>query len=189
MSAKTKARDYNPAFLAGGLWHPRRRIPRILCGLTLALLAISALAHFATYLGFNFSIQFPWLWLGLQLSYLIHLIIPVVYRRHPLFKGPAAYVKEPQLPTYLMILLTCFFLFYAMINFGYYYWVMRYGYPEEVGGQLLLILPHGQKPLQLSATQFSVYEFYQARKVSGHWMLCHLLPLMGYYDWLTDRAA
>lgn len=152
------------------------------------LLVIGAVAHFTTYLGLNFSVQFPWLWLGLQLSILIHLAINFFYRRRPLFKGTAAYVKEPQLPTYLMILLTCFFLFYAMINFGYYYWVMRYGYPEEMGGQLLLLLPHGQKPLQLSPAQFSLYELYQARKVSGHWMLCHLLPLMGYYDWLTDRV-
>jgi len=74
------AAQYNPKFLAGGLWHQRRRVPLILCALALMLLLVSTAAHFSTYL-------------------------------------------------------------------------------------------------------------YQARKVSGHWMFCHLLALMGYYDCLTDRVV
>jgi len=181
--------DYNSTFLAGGLLHPRRRVALICCGFTLALLIISAVTHFSSYLGFNFSTQYPDFWLALQLSILTHFAIHAFYKRRPAFKGPSAYVEEPQAPIYLMIVLFTSALFYAMINFAYYEWILRFGYPDVVGGQFLLILPHGQKPVPLSTSQFSLYELFQARKVSGHWMLCHLAALMGYYDWLTDRVV
>jgi hypothetical protein len=185
----SKPANYNSKFLAGGLLHPGRR-PALFIGLlTLALLLISAAAHFSTYVNVNISRDFPWLWLALHLSILIHFAIYWRYKRRPAFKGPAAYVEEPLVVVFLLAILIGFALFYAMINFAYYYWVLRYGYPDQVGGQFFLILPHGQKPLALSPDQFSLDELYQARKVSGHWMLCHLMPLMGYYDWLTDRVV
>jgi hypothetical protein len=180
--------QYNPEFLAGGLWHPRRRVAAVLCGLALALLLVSTGVHFSLYLGFNFATAYPAVWWGLQLSILIHVLVGAVYKRQPFFRGPSAYVKEPQALIYLTMILVTSTLFYAMINFAHYYWVMRYGYPDTVNGQLLLILPHGQKPVPLSPEQFSLYQLYQARKVSGHWMLCHTLPLLTYYDWLTDRV-
>jgi hypothetical protein len=160
----------------------------MLCGLTLVLLLVSALAHFSSYSGFNFATAYPAVWVGLQISILMHVVIPALYKRNPFFRGPSAYVNEPQAVNFVMAIAVALSLFYAMINFGYYYWVMRYGYPDAVGGQLLLILPHGQKPVPLSPEQCSLYQLYQARKVSGHWMLCHSLPLMTYYDWLTDRV-
>ena len=188
MNSETKPANYNSKFLAGGLLHPGRRPALFFCLLTLALLLVSAVAHFCTYATVNISRDFPWLWLALHLSILIHFAIHWRYKRRPTFKGPAAYVEEPLVVVFLLAVLIGFALFYAMINFAYYYWVLRYGYPDQVGGQFLLILPRGET-LKLSPDQFSLDELYQARKVSGHWMLCHLMALNGYYDWLTDRVV
>src|SRR4030095_3509277 len=115
----SNAPPYNPEFLAGGLWHPRRRVPVVLCALTLALLVVSAAVHFSLYLGFNFATAYPAAWWGLQLSILIHVFIGSVYKRPPFFRGPSAYVKEPQALVYLTMILATSTLFYALINFGY----------------------------------------------------------------------
>ena len=98
--------NYNPTFLAGGLLHPRRRKPLIFFGLTLTLLIVSTVAHFSTFLNFNFSTHFPYLWLALHLSILTPLVIYAFYKHKPAFKGPSAYVIEPQFANYLMISLS-----------------------------------------------------------------------------------
>lgn len=184
---KSAVTPYNPKLLAGGLWHPQRRMPLFFCVLTLALLIASATAHFSSYLNFNSSTSFPNLWLVFHLSIFFHFAIGFFYKRRPLFSGPSAYVRESQAMLWLMIILFTACLFYAMINFMYYELILRFGYPDIVDGRQLLIVKGGS--IELSAEQFPRYQLYQARKVSGHWMVCHVMALMGYYDWLTDKVV
>lgn len=168
--------------------HPNRIRPFICFIITLLLLIVCLVAHASLYLNFNFPAHFPYLWIALHLSILTPFVIHAVYKHKPAFKGPAAYVKESTIVNYIVIILISSSLFYALFNFGYYEWVMQFGYPKIVNGEFVLWDHREFVIKKLSATEFYQHELYQARKVSGHWMLFHALPLMGYYEWMTDRV-
>jgi hypothetical protein len=168
--------------------HPKRVTPFICFFVTLVLFLLCAIAHVSLFLNFNYPAHFPHLWLALHLSILTPFVIHAVYKHKPTFKGPAAYVEEPAFITYVATILIASLLFYAIFNFFYYGVFMHFGYPKIVDGEFVLWDHRNFVIKKLSAEEFPRYELYQARKVSGHWMLFHVLPLYGYYDWLTDRV-
>ena len=170
------------------IMHPKRIRPFICFSSTLLLLIVCLVVHASLYLNLNFPAHFPRLWMALHLSILTPLVIHAVYKHKPAFTGPAAYVQESALVNYVAVIFICSALLYALFNYAYYESLLRFGYPKIVNGDMVLWDPRNFIIKKLSAPEFYQHELYQARKVSGHWMLFHALPLMGYYDWLTDRV-
>jgi len=174
--------------LQTGIMHPKRIKPFICFIITSALFVLCVGAHASLYFNFNFPAHFPRPWLALHLSIITPFLIRVAYKHKPTFTGPAAYVDEPAIVSYVAVVLIISSLLYAMFNFAYYEWIMDGGYPKIVGGDFVLCGPKDFVIRKLTAPEFNQYELYQARKVSGHWMIFHALPLYQYYDWLTDRV-
>lgn len=148
---------------------------------------LSWAVHISLYLDFNFPHQFPSTWLALNLA-IFFGYIPLLFPYKPVFTGTAAYVKETFLVPYIVLISTVPALLLAF--FSYFYWdeALRHGYPELIDGQYYLHFPRGDHLLRITGEEFSKYQLYQARKVSGHWMLCHVLPMMYLYERLTDRV-
>ena len=149
---------------------------------TTTALVLCTIAHASLYLGFNFQKAFPTLWLILHLSIIVGYIpLPFMYRGHekPNPEEYTAQVPKLLLPFFLLFALS---FPYALFNFVYNNDALKEGYPETINGEQVLVLPHGQQPKKLTPEEYAQAELYQARKTSGHWMLCHFVPCMLLYE-------
>ena len=143
-------------------------------------LIASSFIHFYLYFGFNLAELSPPLWTVMHVS-IIGGWVGIYFLQKSGVRYLVDFSKErsPVLLT-AMTVLFAFFLFYALINFFYHEEALRYGHPDIVNGQQILVLPRGQMP-HLTPEEYASAKLYQARKNSGHWMLFHLVPCMMLY--------
>ena len=159
----------------------RRTITLALLLYTTAGFVASAAVHFLLYFGFNLSEASPPLWLFMHVSVVGGWVgIYFLQRGGERFGRDISRERAPY-PLVAMTVLYGVFLFYALINFFYYEEALKGGYPGVVDGRQVLVLPHGQGRRPLTPEEFARAEVYRARKNSGHWMVCHLIPCMMLY--------
>jgi hypothetical protein len=149
---------------------------------TMVGLLASIIVHFSLYFDFSLYEASSNLWLTMQLAIFGGWIGGILLRNSSgTFPGDLGRGRAPK----LLIVLGALFVFsfsYAWINFHYCDDKLKSGYPYIVEGQRFLYVPRGNHYLTLTVEQFHEAELYQARKTSGHWMICHLIPCMVFYE-------
>jgi hypothetical protein len=160
----------------------RKSLLRCFLIYTTVALFLCLIAHVSLYFGFNCQKAFPTLWLMLHLSIIVGYIpLPFLYEKNEQV-NPKEYTAK--IPKVLLPIVLLFMLAYpyALFNFVYCNDALKEGYPDTVNGEQVLVLPHGQRPRKLTEEEYAQAELYQARKTSGHWMLCHMIPCIFLYE-------
>jgi hypothetical protein len=149
---------------------------------TMVGLLASIIVHFSLYFGFSLYEASSNLWLTMQFAIFGGWIGAIMLRNSSgTFPSDLASRRAPQ----LLLLMGALFVFsfaYALFNFHYCDDKLKSGYPYMVDGQRFLYVPRGGHYLKLTFEQFHEAGLYQARKTSGHWMICHLIPCMMFYE-------
>ena len=145
-------------------------------------LLASIIVHFSLYFGFSLYEASSILWLTMQLAIFGGWVGGIVLiNSSRKFPSDLASRRAPKL-LIVMVALFVFSFSYALINFHYYDSKLKEGHPDIVDGQRVLALAHGAPPQRLTYEEFRQAEIYQAGKTSGHWMICHLIPCMMFYE-------
>ena len=134
-------------------------------------IVVTLFVHAALYFGFNLRTSAPNLWTAIQLSLLVTAAGVVFCYRHP-----PTFIKEMyEEHSTVLLWLTIFFavfLFYAIFNVFYWDRWLHFGYLDFREGHYVIV-NKGRIVRSLSPSEVPIYQFYQARKYSGHWMICN----------------
>src|SRR5262245_25121454 len=135
-------------------------------------LALSLLAHGATFVGVNPSRHFPGVW------WLHGVILGLCFVAGPVVGTQAKESSEHDLwrwcrlyaPPWLCKLVAVF-VFYAVFNFIFTLTcLLERGNPQRVDGEWVL-MDHGKVIRKLTPEEYERREVYEVRAFSGHWML------------------
>lgn len=150
-------------------------------------IAAGFLLHAPLYFGLNTRSAYPTAWLLMHLSMVVSwAAVFVAYR---LSRGTVE-VKPDERAAPALVMLTLLFVLcapYAVFNFIHTHELLRGGSLGIVDGENV-VLVKGRVAMRLSPDEVPRYELYEARRVSGHWMLAHLIPgffLYMYVKWNT----
>jgi len=151
-----------------------KRSITLLCLLYSAIsIAVAFLAHASLYFGFNLKHSAPTLWLLLHLSVAVSGLACIFsYRSPPDFR--AEIFNEHSTALLCLTALFIIFLPYALFNFFYTSSLLHEGYLGVVDGKHVILL-RSEPIMTLGVDELPRYELYEARKYSGHWMICHVL--------------
>lgn len=160
----------------GGQPEMKRSLTLLLMIYTGICFVVSLAVHASLYFGFNMREALPYAWLLLQLSVLGSLAAIAVAYRSTVNLKPEHYTEHSRV-LLIWTVLFVFFLPYALFNFFYTSSLLQEGYLDVVGGEHVIVT-RGRRLITLSAAQLPAYQLYEARKYSGHWMICHLFAFM-----------
>jgi len=135
----------------------------------------SVFLHSSLFWGYDARTHLPNLWFIMQWSILGSWIGLYLISR----QWPAIQLNRRATTIEIVLgILTVLSIPYALFNFLFLEWVLRGGYPAQIGQGYFLVLSHGASPIALSHHEFLRNMLLQSRKVSGHWVFCHIAPLL-----------
>jgi hypothetical protein len=134
---------------------------------------VSLAVHGALYFGFNMRNAAPTPWTAIQLSILLTGIGVVCCDRNPAKFIDEIYIAHSKVLMWLTILFFVF-LSYACFNFFYNDYLLHYGYLDIVGRHHVIV-NKGRLVKSILPEELPTYQMYEARKYSGHWMICNVI--------------
>ena len=160
-------------------------------------IVVTFVVHGALYFGLNLRTAAPNVWTAIQLSILITAAGVVFWYRHSPTLTTEMYAEmwtgHSTVGLVLTILYTVF-LFYALFNVFYWDRLLHYGFLDFRDGHYVIDL-RGQVVKTLLPSEVPTYQLYQARKYSGHWMICNTVLCLfassnvHYWNWPLNETA
>lgn len=136
-------------------------------------LVVTFAVHFALYFGFNLRIVAPTVWTAIQFSILLTGVGVVICYRWAAALPPELDNEHSSVLLWLTIMFAVF-LPYAGFNYFYNEHLMHFGNLDFVGRHHVIVYK-GELVKAISPEELPAYQAYEARRYSGHWMICNVV--------------